>query len=1672
MKKILPPSKSVSLLFSATLRTKSTLLLLLLPILFSSAAFARIRYVKANSPNFTSGESWSEASNDLQYMIDLSNAGDQVWVTGGTYHRNPGNAYQLKSGVSVYGGFAGNEKELWERNLLVTANKSVLLGNGNSVITNVNISGALLNGFTITGGHNDLFGGGIIISLSSVTITNCIIAGNSVGNGDNSFRSAAGISIDKASRLWLINCVISGHASGLAPAIASSGVADLYNCTISGNFVRDTGRGVVVNLGGGAFRARNTIIYGNHGASIENQNTQPSSVTLEYSLVEGVTGTENGNLPGMTNPLFMTQLVPSETPSTDGDYRLQSCSPARNRGSFSKYEEQKLETGFYSRTDLGGWERSFAGAVDMGAYEELTNNSPSKEGIIYVKPGAGGTGESWTCAIGDLQQAIDMSVNGDQIWVAGGTYIPVYPANSRDHNVQSDNRDNAFVLRDGVKLYGGFEGTETSLASRSVSPSRPSILNGDLTGDDNDSKNMGDNAYHVVVLAGGSAILDGFTISGGNANGDGSLNITGETNGLLLERSKGGGIFVYSDGVSSFSNLVIAGNNAKEGGGISLRSTKALTIISSRITGNTASVEGGGMYIYAVAPVLINLTISANVAPKGGGIALEQVGVFQTFRNSVVYRNSGGSVYLGNQSTGFKPQYSLVEDYTASNDHSLPGSAQPLFINPLSPGLSTKGDYQLLPCSPLINSGNNQYLSEPYQSLHTEYDKDITGNNRFFYSIDIGAYEFTSSYPPHVGRGSLTAEDSLVCSDSFVPLKFTAKYGPDQFFTLTINDITYTDVVSGIPFLSKSAITNTTTFKLNSIGVMGDCPATSDIVESSATVTVGSFQASLTGSTICPGGNGSLTLSVTESDTLTAVINGITYDNLLSGIPFEVGNTIDEYTLSSVTWANGCTRTENFTQSSAFVTVRQPIVHYVKQGGKGDGLSWATASGDLQAILNEVCVADTVFVAAGIYKPSGVPSFVSTNDPRDFTFLLINGVKMYGGFAGTETNINQRVRGNVTTLSGNIDNDDDQSDDSYHVVLSVGDNTNAVFDGFTVTGGKAEGEGSLSVGSVSVSRNDGGGMSVMGNAPKISNVIFSSNIARRGGGLSVESGTAAITNANFTNNKTYGDVGGGIFLDAGSSTVLTNCVVDHNTAGGNGGGISSYAATITLSNCIVSNNMGEEGGGMFLLLSTADLVNSTIISNNNNSGETGGVFAKNSAFKARNSVFWRNNMAEISVDIEPGASGTDDVGYSLVDGGYLGESIVNAAPGFVDASNPAGPDGIWRTGDDGLQINCDSPAAEAGTGDTPALDILGIKRANRLDLGAYEAPSSGITSTNTSLTLEQAPNSIVTYGDCANQVATIDGDGPAYNLSGEVTAKVWVESNQPVQYLKRHYQITPVENRETATAKVTLYFTQQDFTDFNTQTPAPALKLPLNGEDAENYKANLRIEKRDGTGDDNGTPGSYTGTSVTIKPSEANGKVEWNAGANRWEVSFDVTGFSGFFIKTIESALPLRLISFTALKEEEGNLLRWSTASEVNTGNFEIQSSTDAKSFKKVALVGAGGSGDHQYSYYDYATYNGTIYYRLKMSDLDRTFTFSRIISLGSDGSATNIYPNPAADAVTFEVSSALLNSTVILYDLMGRKLQSIVITTNPQQVNIGSLTSGFYTLRFANGASGRFVKE
>jgi hypothetical protein len=320
-------------------------------------------------------------------------------------------------------------------------------------------------------------------------------------------------------------------------------------------------------------------------------------------------------------------------------------------------------------------------------------------------------------------------------------------------------------------------------------------------------------------------------------------------------------------------------------------------------------------------------------------------------------------------------------------------------------------------------------------------------------------------------------------------------------------------------------------------------------------------------------------------------------------------------------------------------------------------------------------------------------------------------------------------------------------------------------------------------------------------------------------------------------------------------------------------------------------------------------------------------------------------------------------------------------------------------------------------------------------------------------------SNLATDSTC-DPVSTITPSGSS-PVSGSVQTCVIVDASvqsyNGVPYVQRHYNIEPQNNPGTATATLTFYYLQSDFDAFNIARGANP-GLPTGPSDAAGI-ANLRITQFHGTGT---TPGTYTGTTGEIDPDDNN--IVWNTTDSRWEVTFPVTGFSGFFISTGSiTPLPLTLTAFTGHSTDRGNLLQWTTAQEQNTANFDIQSSTPipgsipapgtpasgnttASAFANIARMPAAGNSrlPLHYQYIDAAAHGPTSY-RLKMIDLDGAVTFSKTIILGQpdvNKYSIQVSPNPMHEAGSMTITAPATGPAILMTtDISGRQIQQQRLT-------------------------------
>jgi len=221
--------------------------------------------------------------------------------------------------------------------------------------------------------------------------------------------------------------------------------------------------------------------------------------------------------------------------------------------------------------------------------------------------------------------------------------------------------------------------------------------------------------------------------------------------------------------------------------------------------------------------------------------------------------------------------------------------------------------------------------------------------------------------------------------------------------------------------------------------------------------------------------------------------------------------------------------------------------------GANNGNSWTDAYTSLQSALADSNCTE-IWVAAGVYYPDNT---LYADNERSATFTLKNDVAIYGGFAGTETALSERNwRGNLTILSGDIDQNDINADsnyiaetttdiqgsNAYHVVTGGGTNSSAVLDGFVITAGQAD--------DANWPNERGGGMYNQSSSPTLRNLIFSGNFAVfYGGGMTnYNSSSPTLTNVTFSGNSATNGSGGGMFNANLSNPTLTNVAFSGNSA--------------------------------------------------------------------------------------------------------------------------------------------------------------------------------------------------------------------------------------------------------------------------------------------------------------------------------------------------------------------------------------------------------------------------------------------------------------------------------------------------------------------------------------------
>jgi parallel beta-helix repeat protein/predicted outer membrane repeat protein len=417
-------------------------------------------------------------------------------------------------------------------------------------------------------------------------------------------------------------------------------------------------------------------------------------------------------------------------------------------------------------------------------------------GAICVDADAspGGNGTTWGMAYKYLQDALyKPPTGGDEIWVAEGTYKP-----DQGGGQTPGARTATFQLINGVAIYGGFVGTETSREQRDWQTNE-TILSGDLNGDDVGFTNNGENSYHVVTGSetDATAVLDGFTITAGNANSDvwpddgggGINNYQGSPtirNCTLRGNScfaDGGGIRNWGNSKPIITHCTFSGNSSgQEGGGIMNGKASSPTVTNCTFSGNSAGEDGGGMYsndhsnamvtnctfigntvkltgggmynVNSSCPTVTNCTFSKNSAEVGGG-GISNYKASIKVKNCIFWNNSapdGEEIYLRSTKSEFSSidvDYCDVREgqsgiYLEGTGNIIHWGADNIDADPKF----ADEELRLSAGSPCIDAGDNTAVSGGVTT-------DLAGNPRFVDDplttdtgngtppiVDMGAYEY------------------------------------------------------------------------------------------------------------------------------------------------------------------------------------------------------------------------------------------------------------------------------------------------------------------------------------------------------------------------------------------------------------------------------------------------------------------------------------------------------------------------------------------------------------------------------------------------------------------------------------------------------------------------------------------------------------------------------------------------------------------------------------------------------------------------------------------------------------------------------------------------------------------------------------------------------------------
>lgn len=777
--------------------------------------------------------------------------------------------------------------------------------------------------------------------------------------------------------------------------------------------------------------------------------------------------------------------------------------------------------------------------------------------------------------------------------------------------------------------------------------------------------------------------------------------------------------------------------------------------------------------------------------------------------------------------------------------------------------------------------------------------------------------------------------------------------------------------------------------------------------------------------------------------------------------------------------------------------------------GSNNGVSWADAYVNLQNAINHATSGDSIFVATGIYTPSSN------------SFNLKNGVKIYGGFTGTESFLKQRnlsgtlAAGDTTILTNHASG---YSIISNYPVLAITPAT--VLDGFTVSNGNRI---------LSDFGSGGGAINNYGASPTISNCIFKNNKSNYGAWMNEQNSNPIVKHCTFINNT---GLYGGAMNNSTSSPIIDSCTFEGNIASFSGGAMHNAAASApVVTHCAFVNNASitytattengpvvfpGSGGAVANNECAAVFSNCTFIGNKvKNMGDGGAMVNSSNSLAVIDSCTFINNTTDLgnagailNVNDHAGESTavvisnctfSGNVANGVSSGGYLNGGFGGAICNKLQTSQS-------ETLTDTIK-NCKFLNNTATFGGAGVSDYYGGEKTTMISSLFYgNTTYDAVTGYGAGAAYQHVDGdaSIINCVFANNNAAGPNDDGGAILSYGGTLNIInsTFSNNTSASHNTGSGAISGAGYYSQVTFNVTnsiIYGNdaQQVYADYNASANYDHSLVKGATVSSPNLNTNpLFVNAANPAGADGiwGTAddglflqeSSLAINAGTLDTVGLHLPIIDIAGNLRIQNSRIDMGAYENYIE--EEPLPVTLISFTAKADGNHAKLQWQTSLAQNNKGFIIYRSGDdgflmpkASHWEKIGEVSAaavvrtdGQLAVSTYTFADRNPLNGNNYYKLVQTDNSGTVTELgvRMLNFGLPVTGIRFYPNPTKDKTTvvFEVGAY---QELAITDVNGKILQRILLSAiqNKVVVDLSPNPTGLYFVRLY-GNKGYVVKK